>query len=118
MEKLIILLVCLQLKHFFVDFILQTEEMVVSKGIYMDALGIIHSLQHALCTLVIVTFVANSFVIGVACAFIDYILHYHIDFVKVRFGSRDVTAKAFWAHLGLDQMAHQLTYLLIAYAIL
>lgn len=118
MELIVTTLALLQLKHFLVDFLLQTPEMVISKGIYMDMLGIVHSLQHAVITVLIITFAVDSVAVGVACGFIDYVLHYHIDFIKVRFGNRDTTDTTFWHHLGLDQLLHQLTYIGLVYAAL
>jgi len=47
----------------------------------------------------------------VILGFIDFILHYHIDYCKIKFGNRDITTPAFWAQLGLDQLAHAFTYL-------
>ena len=44
----------------------------------------------------------------------DFVLHYHIDYCKMHYGNRDIKTPAFWAQLGLDQMAHQLTYIGIA----
>ena len=34
-----------------------------------------------------------------------------IDWAKMNWGNRDKENPSFWAHLGLDQMAHQLTYI-------
>jgi hypothetical protein len=46
---------------------------------------------------------------------IDFIIHYHVDYCKMRFGNRDITTKAFWAQLGLDQLAHLFCYLLLVW---
>ena len=46
------------------------------------------------------------------------IIHYHIDWIKVHFGCKDNTKPLFWHQFGLDQLAHQATYLLMVLTIL
>jgi hypothetical protein len=118
-EQLLLLLVLLQVKHWYVDFVDQTAAEIASKGIYGDQSGVNHSAKHAigtmLCVLAItgVDYVALTGVI----AFVDFVLHYHIDYAKMQYGNRDIKTKEFWTHLGADQFAHQLTYLLIAWMV-
>ncbi len=43
----------------------------------------------------------------------EMVLHYHIDWAKAQIVSRrgiDERDSAYWHYLGLDQAAHQLTY--------
>ena len=110
----LILLALLQIKHWYIDFVNQTEEEVKHKGIYLDWLGVKHSLKHGFGTAVIVLSVTN-FNIALAMGALDFILHYHIDWTKMNYGSRDITTPQFWSHLGLDQMAHQFCYLFIIF---
>ena len=117
MMSFIVLLVIMQVKHWYVDFVLQTDEMVKGKGIYGNIDGIEHSFQHALASLVIFGLAEPTF--AFLMAIIDFVTHYHIDYVKMKYGCRDITQKAFWVQLGLDQMAHQLVYIgMIIYFIL
>jgi hypothetical protein len=51
-------------------------------------------------------------------AAVDFMLHYHIDWAKSNYGNRDIGTKAFWNHLGLDQLAHQLVYIFIVWTLL
>jgi len=104
--------VLLQIKHWYVDFVLQTNEMIAGKAIYGNPHGIIHSLQHAAFTLAILLLVTSP-PMAILLAFVDFFTHYHIDWVKMNYGNRDVTNPKFWNHLGLDQMAHQIVYLII-----
>lgn len=114
-----IILFLLFTKHFIVDFIFQTDDMVKSKGIYGNIYGVIHSLEHAVYTACI--FLLASIPLGFAVSIytacfafvIDFLTHYHIDYVKIKYGNRDISNKKFWVHLGLDQYAHYLTYLLL-----
>lgn len=106
------LLILLFVKHWYVDFVLQTDEMVKSKGIYGGAAGMLHSLQHSLFTLALLLLATNP-AMAVALAIADGVVHYHIDWVKMNYGNRDITTKAFWNHLGLDQLAHAICYIAI-----
>jgi len=107
------LLLC-QIKHWFVDFHLQTMKMVNGKGIYGNPHGILHSLQHGVFT----TFIGLFFTgLPIACVIgvFDFITHYHIDWFKMNYGNRDIQTPQFWSHLGLDQMAHQFVYITLAW---
>lgn len=100
-------------KHFIIDFVMQTDEMVSGKGIYGNKYGILHSAQHALGTFAIATLLIENPVYWLMLPIMDFIFHYHIDYIKMRFGCRDISNPKFWNHLGLDQLAHYLTYLLM-----
>jgi hypothetical protein len=114
MSWLFVVLSLLFLKHWIIDFVMQTNDMVEGKAIYGNRMGVLHSLQHALATLLILLFFVDP-LIAVALAWFDLITHYHIDYIKMNYGSRDINTKAFWNHLGLDQMAHNFVYLIIVW---
>lgn len=105
------------IKHYVADFVLQTKEMVIGKGIYGDWDGIHHSFIHAIFTGFIVGYAVGYSGIVLAMMGLDFFIHYHVDYVKMRFGERDVTKSEFWHQLGLDQLAHYLTYVGIVYAL-
>lgn len=118
----IILILLLQLKHYAVDFYFQTYEQTVRKGIYGDLVGITHSLEHSLGTAIAMIMFSMFFPMSVAIIIVTTILegllHYHIDWFKVNKGTKDVKSDLFWNQFGMDQLAHQLTYLLMAYILL
>ncbi len=106
----LLLLILLQIKHWYIDFVIQTEEEVKHKGIYLDWRGIKHSVKHGIGTALVFFFfvpLEGALLIGI----VDAVLHYHIDWVKMNYGNRDIANPKFWNHLGLDQMAHQIVYL-------
>ncbi len=107
------LLTLLFIKHYICDFILQTKEMIDGKGTYGNKSGMVHSLHHA-----IGTFVVLSFFVGgapaVFFALLDGVIHYHLDYLKMKYGEKDISKKEFWRDFGLDQLAHSITYILIA----
>ena len=114
---LLLTLVLFQLKHWYIDFVNQTQTEVDHKGIYLDWLGITHSLKHGLATALIVAFTSGYINFAIAVGFIDFFIHYHTDFVKMKFGCRDITNPLFWNQLGFDQLVHQFTYIGIAVAL-
>ena len=87
---------------------------VNSKGHYGEWLGIRHSLKHSIATLVIFWLFTPLWV-AVVVGIVDFVIHYHTDWAKMNYGNRDITNPQFWNHLGLDQMVHQLTYILLVF---
>lgn len=110
-------LALLFVKHWYIDFVDQNDEEVKHKGIYGDFVGMMHSIKHGLATALVFAivdpFVVNVLLLGA----IDAVLHYHIDWIKMKFGNRNIATRAFWAQLGLDQLAHYFTYLGLVWAV-
>ena len=120
LNELFLFLILLQIKHWYVDFVDQTDAEVIGKGIYGNRDGINHSAKQAIGTFVAVLLVAGFPYIAWAglMAGIDFIFHYHIDWAKININKKyhyTVKDKQFWAWLGADQMAHQISYLLLAW---
>jgi hypothetical protein len=111
----IFFLVLLQLKHFFFDFVNQTQVEIENKGRYGSWLGMTHSVKHGIGTFCCVWIVLGypGILFALAMGALDLALHYHIDWAKMYWGTRDITDKSFWHQLGLDQLAHQLTYIIV-----
>lgn len=110
MIPILSLLILLQIKHFYVDYVNQTIEEIKHKGIYFNWLGVKHSLKHGFGTFVVFLIFLEwkgALVLGI----LDFLIHYHIDWFKAKYGNSDPNTKTFWTHLGLDQLAHQLTYI-------
>lgn len=122
MFETLLLMLVLQVKHYVADFVIQTYAQTVRKGIYRDLVGISHSVDHVIGSL-IALFVASFFVslnlpFVILLCFLEGLLHYHIDWAKVHFGIKDITRPLFWNQFGMDQLAHQLTYLGMIYLLL
>jgi hypothetical protein len=110
----------LLVKHFICDFPIQVQPpwMFLNKGTYGHPGGIAHSLVHALAT---VAFVLGmqlcSWPIALAIGILEWIIHYHMDWWKMWWGKRNGykadTHSEFWFWLGIDQLVHGLTYVLI-----
>lgn len=116
-EYALIILVLLQIKHWYIDFVNQSAEEVKHKGIYLDWIGVKHSLKQGGGTfLVFLLFTMPD--IALLVGVLDFLLHYHIDWIKMNYGNRDINTTQFWSHLGLDQMAHQISYISFIYILL
>ena len=105
-----IVLVLLLIKHWYIDFVDQSNEEIAKKGDYLHWLGIRHSFKHGILTAIIFLYFTHPAYALLAGLF-DTIIHYHIDYFKVRFGEGNINNKRFWIHLGLDQLLHQMTYI-------
>lgn len=119
----ILLLVLLQIKHWYIDFVNQTTEEVHSKGIYGSGPGIWHSAKHGIGTALVLVVIASPVYIVYSCivGFIDFLIHYHVDWAKININKSKnytVETKEFWVWLGFDQLVHQLTYLFIVWMVL
>ena len=104
----------LQVKHFIADFVLQTDQMVIEKGTYGARYGIYHSAIQGAGTFFALCWI-HPF-LGVITGIFDFLVHYHIDWAKMNINRKyGYTPKdhEFWFWLGLDQLAHQLTYVFI-----
>lgn len=121
MESLLLLLL-FQIKHWYADFKIQTYMQTVKKGVWLNPIGISHSLDHLWGTLLVL--IIFNFVNPVAAwlmlaiGIIECTIHYIIDYTKVKYGCKDNTTPLFWNQFGLDQLAHQICYLLIATVLL
>jgi hypothetical protein len=116
------LLLLLQIKHCYADFVLQTYMQTVKKGVWMDPVGISHTLDHVYCSLIALLvfslFVPLSAFSILLVSLVEGVIHYIVDYSKVKYGSKDNTKPIFWTQFGLDQLAHQATYLaMVAYLI-
>jgi hypothetical protein len=115
MYEILILLSLLQFKHFYADFVLQTYMQTVKKGVWLDPIGISHTVDHVYCSLIALLVFSlfattNAFTVLWVTA-VEGVVHYLVDFFKVKYGSKDITKPVFWTQFGLDQLAHQVTYL-------
>lgn len=113
-NAIFILLGLLFVKHWLIDFVNQSAEEVTGKGTYGQAHGVMHSLKHGVATFLIFLVITWQFEFCVIIGFVDFVLHYHIDWAKSNINRRwnyTVENPKFWAWLGADQLAHALTYL-------
>ena len=105
-------LILLTFKHFICDFVLQDAEMAESKGVYLNKLGLSHSIHHMIGTFIVCVLFLNP-MWAIMLSAVDFFIHYHIDWIKMKFGPRSYRDKHYWVWFGADQFMHQLTYILL-----
>lgn len=117
-------LLLLQIKHFVFDWWFQTAEEVEHKGIFLDPKGITHSLKHGIGTAACLCLARTLPGAGISpeaiiqLSLLDLSVHYTLDWSKQNISSSlslTPSGKGFWVLMGLDQLLHQLTYLLLVY---
>ena len=119
-DSIFIILALLFIKHWYIDFVNQTMEEIVGKGIYGNFAGVMHSAKHGIGTAIIICLATGQINLGLMLGFLDFVLHYHIDWAKININKRWNYTPAdhqFWTWLGADQLAHSLTYLFIVWKI-
>jgi hypothetical protein len=87
---------------------------VSEQGIYGHPGGLIHAGIHALTSMVVFLLIAPSFALGAAIVIGEFVIHYHIDWMKEQTVKRRkwmFPQAEFWWVFGFDQFLHQFTYL-------
>ena len=119
---ILLLMLLLQVKHCYADFYLQTYMQTVKKGVWLDPVGISHTTDHVYCSLIVLLAFSLFFPLSAfAIIFVtvaEGFAHYFVDYTKVKHGCKDNTKPIFWTQFGLDQLAHQLTYLWMVWYLL
>ena len=107
----------LQIKHFIFDYGVQTPYQFRNKGTYGHFGGILHSGMQALGTIPALFILPPAWPMGVMIIIGEFIVHYHVDWSKEQSLRRlkvTTTDAWYWRIYGIDQLAHQLTYVVIA----
>ena len=118
---ILVLLALLQVKHFFGDGPFQTLRMVQEKGYYGHAGGLVHATIHGVGPFLALLIFGIGFLPALGLALAEAVIHYHVDFIKeslVRRRGWTQDKAVFWWALMADQLLHQLTYLLLALAVI
>ena len=107
------------LKHYFADFVLQTNWIARGKERDQGWAGplVVHALCHGTITLVIALAVAPHLW---WLAIVDFLVHVAIDRSKTavsHWGRWPPTEAPFWWVLGFDQLLHQVTNIILATAL-
>ncbi|MEZ5828566.1 MAG: DUF3307 domain-containing protein [Hyphomicrobiales bacterium] len=107
----------LMMKHTAADFFLQTKYQYCNKGTYGHPGGLLHAGIHvALTPLVYLVIAPASLLLAAGIAVGEFIVHYHIDWAKEQITRRagfTPQTPRFWHALGIDQLLHGLTYIVI-----
>ncbi|MEM9551263.1 MAG: DUF3307 domain-containing protein [Pseudomonadota bacterium] len=115
---LVLFLLCLfQIKHMFADFFLQTPKMLSGRSAYVHMGRAQHAAVHGLGSALVFLVVGAGVVFVVLMFLAEWVVHFHIDWAKARYSqlkSHTPVQAGFWHAIGVDQAAHQLTYIAMA----
>lgn len=116
---ILIVIILLIIKHFIIDFPLQTRYQWSNKGTYGHPGGILHAGLHGIGTYLCLVIISP--IAAIYLSILDTVLHYHIDWAKMNI-NRAMSWQAdsheqFWWLLGVDQLLHYLTYVLLVFLI-
>ena len=116
------LLLIYQIKHYFCDYLLQTEYMLgkFKRDGWVIPLTM-HSLVHAVVTFAILVNFREDMMMVVYLSLFDFVAHFIMDRIKASpnlLGRFNHQQKEFWWAVGLDQMWHHLTHYVIIFAVL
>ncbi|MGB8363311.1 MAG: DUF3307 domain-containing protein [Rhizomicrobium sp.] len=120
MQLILAALLLFQIKHFVCDFLLQPYRMVIKKGIYLHPMGLLHAGLHALGSLPALLLLSRAPQAIAIVILGEFVIHYHTDWTKAQLDKHlklDNHSSLHWAIFGADQMIHQMTYLVMVYAI-
>lgn len=118
-QDLLILITFFIVKHFIVDFPLQTKWQYSNKHILFHPGGIFHAFLHGLSTLFILNYFDVGLKIAVTLGVLEGAIHYTIDYQKmnmgIKYNLKADNSEYFWWLLGFDQCLHYLTYVIIVW---
>jgi|JI10StandDraft_1071094.scaffolds.fasta_scaffold75673_2 hypothetical protein len=107
------LMIGLELKHYIADYFLQPGWMLAGKGNFFHAGGYVHAGIHAGLSLLVLLLVGTPIGLSLALVAAEFALHYGLDYAKIHYSSGvhvENRPRRFWVLHGVDQVAHQLTY--------
>lgn len=116
-----ILFVGFEIKHYVADYFLQPAWMLGGKGDFRRLGGYAHAGVHVALSAVVLLLAGAPSPILALLAVAEYVVHYALDYAKVHYSRGvhiDTDPRRFWALHGADQLAHQLTYAAMIYAVL
>ena len=116
----LLVLVVLTTKHLFFDFFTQSLSQIKNKRIYGHRDGLLHAAGHAAGTCLAFLIITPSLAVGIGIVVGEFILHYHIDWLKEEVGHAmklRQDQREYWWAFGIDQWLHQMTYIGIAFVL-
>lgn len=115
--SLLLLLAAFQVKHFLGDYVFQNQYILAHRRIWGHPGGLLHAGIHAGLTVPILVVAGVPWHLVAYIVAGEFLFHYHLDWAKdsLTHAMRWTPANTpFWWFVGLDQMLHQLSYLVIA----
>lgn len=117
--NILVLLALFQVKHMLADYFLQTQRMLSGRGEYFHIGRAQHAGVHAVGSVLVFAAVGAPPLFILTIVVIEWLVHFNIDWAKARFSETHNLTPAqagFWRAAGVDQAAHQLTYVAMIWA--
>lgn len=114
------LLIGLEIKHCIADYFLQPGWIIAGKGDIFHPGGYAHAGIHAGLSLLVLLAFGTPIALAAALFAAEFVLHYALDYSKIQYSKGvhiDTDPSRFWALHGIDQLAHQLTYAAMIFAV-
>ncbi len=105
-----------EIKHFLCDFVLQTAYLYRNKGNYGHLAGFIHAGLHVIGSLPAVLLIGGAPGLIALVLAGEFLVHYHVDWLKLYIDKHfklRIDRSSYWIVFGVDQLLHQLTYVVI-----
>jgi len=115
------LLLGLEIKHCIADYFLQPGWILGGKGDFRRLGGYAHAGIHAGLSLIVLLLCGAPIAWALGLCVAELIVHYGLDYAKIYYSTGvhiDKEPRKFWALHGIDQLAHQVTYAAMIYAVL
>lgn len=115
----LMLLTLLQVKHLFADFFLQSPRMLAKRAVYLHWGRVEHAGLHAILSFVSLLIIGAPLIFSAILSVLEWIVHYHIDWAKGRHSEQKQHGPSdagYWRAFGVDQLMHQLTYVVMLWA--
>lgn len=113
LSTVLAVLICLQVKHFVADYLLQPGWMLAGKGDLRMIGGYAHAGAHALASVPALLLAGLGIAVIAALLLAEVLIHYIVDYTKAGVSTRRPSSpntREYWALHGADQLAHHLTY--------
>lgn len=118
-QTVLMVLLLLQVKHMFADFFLQTPAMLADRSRLWHSGRLAHVTIHAGLSLVIFVFGGAPLIFALLVCLAELITHYLIDLSKGLHSDKTgdgPDTSGYWRAFGMDQLAHQITYVAMVWA--
>ncbi|MFT6676963.1 MAG: hypothetical protein ACJAVM_003172 [Sulfitobacter sp.] len=119
LQTVLTLLILLEVKHLFADFFMQTPRMLSGRARYAHLGRAQHAGVHALLSFLALMALGGAWGFVVLLCVLELVVHYHIDWLKGLHSEKTGYTPAdpgYWRAFGVDQLAHQLTYVAMIWA--
>lgn len=114
------LVAAFQIKHLVADFFLQNTKMIMGRERYWHMGRAQHAGIHAVFSLIVLALFGAPWMVIFWMVLAEFVVHFHIDWAKARYSvDRQLTPDQphYWYAMGTDQALHQLTYLVMIWAL-